>query len=59
VLDTWSRQVVGWSIEAAPSTRLVTNTLGTALDQRRLHGETIIHSDQGHAVQLLDVHPSG
>ncbi len=47
VLDTWSRGVVGWSIDAAPSTALVTNALGMAIDQRRPPGETIIHSDQG------------
>jgi putative transposase len=47
VLDTWSRRVVGWSIDAAPSTALVTNALGMAIDQRRPHGNTIIHSDQG------------
>lgn len=35
VLDTWSRRGVGWSIDAAPSTALVTNALGMAIDQRR------------------------
>jgi transposase InsO family protein len=47
VLDTWSRRVVGWSIDSAPSTALVTNALGMAIDQRRPNSETIIHSDQG------------
>jgi putative transposase len=47
VLDAWSRRVVGWSIDSRPSTALVTNALGMALDQRRPHGGTIIHSDQG------------
>jgi putative transposase len=58
VLDTWSRRVVGWSIDSAPSTALVTNALGMAIDQRRPHSETIIHSDQGTQVQLLGVHTS-
>jgi putative transposase len=47
VLDVWSRRVIGWSIDATPSTALVTNALGMAIDQRRPRGETIIHSDQG------------
>ena len=47
VLDLWSRRVVGWSIESAPTTALVTNALGMAIDQRHPTSETIIHSDQG------------
>jgi transposase InsO family protein len=47
VLDACSRRVVGWSIDATPSTALVTNALGMAIEQRRPDGETIIHSDQG------------
>ena len=47
VLDVWSRRVVGWSIDSTPSTALVTNALGMAIDQRRPTSETIIHSDQG------------
>ena len=47
VLDAWSRRVVGWSIDSRPSTALVTNALGMAIDQRRPHGDTVIHSDQG------------
>jgi transposase InsO family protein len=47
VLDAWSRRVVGWSIDSTPSTALVTNALGMAIEQRRPKGDTIIHSDQG------------
>jgi putative transposase len=47
VLDAWSRRVVGWSIDSRPSTALVTNALGMAIDQRRPAGDTVIHSDQG------------
>ena len=47
VLDAWSRRVVGWSIDSTPSTALVTNALGMAIDQRQPQGATIIHSDQG------------
>lgn len=50
VLDTFSRRVVGWSIDASPTAALVTNALGMAIDSRLgKHAEpgTIIHSDQG------------
>ena len=47
VLDAWSRRVIGWSIDSAPSAALVTNALGMAIDQRRPPAGTVIHSDQG------------
>ena len=47
VLDVWSRRVIGWSIDSTPSTALVTNALGMAIEQRRPGDETIIHGDQG------------
>ena len=50
VLDAFSRRVVGWSIDAAPTAALVTNALGRAIDTRRpsgTAGPTVIHSDQG------------
>jgi transposase InsO family protein len=47
VLDAFSRRVVGWSIDAAPSAALVTNALGMAIDRRRPTESTVIHSDQG------------
>lgn len=34
VLDTYSRRVVGWSIDASPNAALVTNALGMAIDTR-------------------------
>ncbi len=34
VLDTYSRRVVGWSIDASPTAALVTNALGMAIDSR-------------------------
>ncbi|GMA42004.1 hypothetical protein GCM10025883_40490 [Mobilicoccus caccae] len=34
VLDTFSRRVVGWSIDASPTAALVTNALGMAIDTR-------------------------
>jgi putative transposase len=47
VLDAWSRRVIGWSIDGRPTTALVTNALGMAIDQRQPNRSTIIHSDQG------------
>lgn len=48
VLDTFSRRVVGWSIDSRPTAALVTNALGMAIDHRQpTKGETVIHSDQG------------
>ena len=47
VLDVFSRRVVGWSIDSSPTTSLVTNALGMAIDQRDPSPETVIHSDQG------------
>nr|WP_235181136.1 IS3 family transposase [Nesterenkonia sp. AN1] len=50
VLDTFSRRVVGWSIDSSPTAALATNALGMAIDTRlgASPGQgTIIHSDQG------------
>ncbi len=54
ILDTYSRRVVGWSIDASPTGALVTNALGMAigsrLDKHAGTGSgagTIIHSDHG------------
>jgi putative transposase len=47
VLDTFSRRVVGWSIDAAPTAALVTNALGMAIQTRTPPAGGIIHSDQG------------
>jgi putative transposase len=46
VLDVFSRRVVGWSIDAAPTAALVTNALGMAIQNRDPDG-TLIHSDHG------------
>jgi putative transposase len=47
VLDAYSRRVVGWSIDAAPTAALVTNALGMAIQTRTPPAGAIIHSDQG------------
>jgi transposase InsO family protein len=47
VLDVFSRLVVGWSIDAAPSATLVTSALVMAIDARRPDPGALIHSDHG------------
>ncbi|WAU78465.1 DDE-type integrase/transposase/recombinase (plasmid) [Streptomyces sp. Qhu-G9] len=48
VLDTFSRRVVGWSIDASPTAALTTNALAMAIGNRSPSpGGTIIHSDHG------------
>jgi putative transposase len=46
VLDTFSRRVVGWSIDTNPAASLVVNALGMAIENRQ-PDSTVIHSDQG------------
>jgi putative transposase len=47
VLDSFSRRVVGWSIDATPTAALATNALGMAIQTRTPPAGAIIHSDQG------------
>lgn len=50
ILDTYSRRVVGWSIDSAQTGALVTNALGMAIGSRLSRSSepgTIIHSDHG------------
>jgi putative transposase len=47
VLDTFSRLVVGWSVESTQTTVLVLNALGTATQRRGHRDGLIIHSDRG------------
>lgn len=50
ILDTYSRRVVGWSIDSSPTAALVTNALGMAIDSRLSKSTasgTVIHSDHG------------
>ncbi|MEW2386647.1 DDE-type integrase/transposase/recombinase [Micromonospora sp. NPDC047707] len=46
VLDTLSRKVVGWSIDATQTATLVTNVLSMAIINRQPTG-TVKHSDHG------------
>ncbi len=47
VLDTFSRLVVGWSVDSTQTTALVLNALGTATQRREHRDGLIIHSDRG------------
>jgi putative transposase len=47
VLDTFSRRVVGWSIDSSQTAALVTNALGMAIANRDPQSGGIIHSDHG------------
>jgi putative transposase len=47
VLDTFSRRVVGWSIDSTQSTTLVLNALGMARQRRQDRDGLVIHSDRG------------
>ena len=47
VLDSFSRRVVGWSIDATPTAALVTNALGMAIQTHTPPAGAVIHSDQG------------
>jgi putative transposase len=47
VLDTFSRRVVGWSIDSSQTSTLVTNAMGMAIQNRQPAPGTIIHSDHG------------
>ncbi|PQP51781.1 DDE-type integrase/transposase/recombinase [Mycolicibacterium austroafricanum] len=47
VLDTFSRRVVGWSIDASQTAALVTNALGMAIANRDPQAGIVVHSDHG------------
>lgn len=46
VLDSFSRRVVGWSIDSSQTASLVVNALGMAIENRQAEG-VVIHSDHG------------
>lgn len=47
VLDTFSRKVVGWSIDSTQTTNLVLNALGMATRRRPDRAGLVMHSDRG------------
>jgi hypothetical protein len=44
-VDTFSRKVVGWSIDSSWAATLVTNALGMSIGNRTPGAGTVIHSD--------------
>jgi hypothetical protein len=51
VLDTFSRRVVGWSIDSSQTAGLVTSALDMAIRNRRPGPDLVIHSDHGAPAQ--------
>ncbi len=47
VLDSFSRKIVGWSIDSSPDTRLVLNALDMAIKTRDPAPGGIVHADHG------------
>ena len=47
VLDTFSRKIVGWSIDTAADSRLVVNALDTAIETHSPGAGGIVHADHG------------
>src|SRR6476660_8693490 len=47
VLDTFSRRVVGWSIDSSQTAALVTNALSMAIANRDPQPGVVVHSDHG------------
>jgi transposase InsO family protein len=47
VLDTFSRKIVGWSIDSTQTTNLVLNALGMATQRRPSRDGLVMHSDRG------------
>jgi len=47
VMDLYSRQIVGWSMQSRITTSVVMDALTMALWRRRPKEEVIVHSDQG------------
>ncbi len=47
VLDTYSRKIIGWSIDSTQDTRLVINALDMAISNRDPAPGAIVHADHG------------
>jgi putative transposase len=45
VLDAWSRQIVGWSVDRRARSAMVNAALGMAVEQRGQ--DALIHTDHG------------
>jgi putative transposase len=47
VMDTFSRRIVGWSIDSSQDSALVVNALDMAIKNRRPGPGGIVHADHG------------
>ena len=51
VMDTFSRKIIGWSIDNAQDSTLVVNALDMAIKNRQPSAGGIVHAD--HGVQFI------
>jgi transposase InsO family protein len=47
VLDTYSRRIIGWSIDSVQNSNLVVNALDMAIKNRRPAPGGVVHADHG------------
>jgi transposase InsO family protein len=47
VLDTYSRRIIGWSIDSVQNSNLVVNALDMAIKNRRPRPGGVVHADHG------------
>ncbi len=59
VLDTFSRRVVGWSIDSSQTATLVTNALGMAISNKGPDTRHTYSLGPRSAIYVLGVHPPG
>ena len=54
VIDLFSRQIIGWSMQSKMHADLVLNALLMAVWRRKPKGEVLVHSDQGSQYTSID-----
>jgi putative transposase len=58
VIDAFSRRVIGWSIADQLGAELVVDALQMAIWRRNQPEGTIVHSDHGTPIHVMDVQPT-
>ena len=56
VLDTFSRKIVGWSIDNCQDSTLVVNVLDMAIKNRKPPPGGFVHADHGTGVHVPGIH---
>lgn len=54
--DTFSRKIVGWSIDNCQDSTLVVNALDMAIKNRKPPPGGIVHADRGAGVHVLGIY---